>query len=437
MSASDPAGGDAGGAVPPAAGQAPFLDRLRGCIAQRQADGHSLALLLVDCGLIGRIDALWGYQAGDAVRARLAASVRAEVLRPGDFAGDFAGDFGRDDLACVLAAVDGPQLAQLAAEKLLRTMNAPLWLGEAEVYASPSVGIAMFPQTADSAESLLQQARSACDEACGLAGRIALYDGQPASRAQTLVEEGRLRSAIAEDTLELAFQPQFDLRFGQIMGAEAKLRWSDGNRALVSMRAAIAAAEAGGMVGKLVSALLNRALRNTSEFRQKAGLDLRIAINLPARSLLEPELPELVERALRTWSLRPGRLMIELEDLDTLHAHAQVRAAILRLHAMGVKLSLDDARAPLSCLFWLAALPFQELKLDLAIAPEWGAQARSEGVLRSLIELAHQLELAVVATCVADDAQAAKLAQLGCDFMQADFKGPPLDAEAFVARFAD
>lgn len=432
MNQADPAGLDAGSAAPLSAAEVPFLERLRRCLEQRNADGQSLALLLVDCGVIGRIDALWGYQVGDAVRARIVASLRAEVLRPDDF----AGELGRDDLACVLSVVEGPQLALLAAEKSRRTLNAPLWLGEAEIYASPSVGIAMFPGSADSAESLLRQARNACAAASGSSSHIALYDAGRNSRTSLLVEEGRLRSAIAEDALELVFQPQFDLRFGQIMGVEAMLRWRDGSRDLVPMRDAIAAAEAGGLVAKLISSLLNRALRNCSEFRQRAGLDLRIAINLPARGLLEPGLPELVERALRTWSLRPGRLVLEIEDLCALQTHAQAQEAILRLHEIGVKLSIDDASAPLSSLFWLATMPFQELKIDLSIARDWTGQARSEGVLRSLIELVHQLKLDVVAIAVADDAAAARLLELGCDFMQADFKGPPVDAEDFVARFA-
>jgi diguanylate cyclase len=433
LSPADPAGLDQACAAPVPAAEIPFLDRLRHCIEQRRADGQSLALLLVDCGVVGRIDALWGYQAGDAVRARIVASLRAGVLRPDDF----AGELGRDDLACVLSAVEGPQLALLAAEKSLRTMSAPLWLGEAEVYASPSVGIALFPATADSAETLLQQARSACAAAAGLSGHVALYDIGQISRESPLVEEGRLRSAIADDTLELVFQPQFDLRFGQMMGVEAMLRWRDGKRDLVSMRDAVAAAEAAGLVSKMISSLLNRALRNCSEFRQRAGLDLRIAINLPARGLLEPGLPELVERALRTWSLRPGRLVLEIEDVSALEAHAQAQAAILRLHQTGVKLSIDDPHASLSSLFWLATMPFQELKIDLSIARDWFGQARSEGVLRSLIELVHHLELHVVATAVADDAAAARLLELGCDFMQADFKGPPVDPEEFVVRFAD
>lgn len=190
------------------------------------------------------------------------------------------------------------------------------------------------------------------------------------------------------------------------------------------------------MVTKMISSLLNRALRNCSEFRQRAGLDLRIAINLPSRSLLEPGLPELVERALRTWSLRPGRLMLEIADIAVLQAHAEAQAAILRFHEIGVKLSIDDARAPLSSLFWLATMPFHELKIDMAIAREWAGEARSEAVLRSLFDLVHNLKLNVVAVGVADDAAAARLLELGCDFMQADFKGPPVNPEEFVNRFA-
>ena len=143
-----------------------------------------------------------------------------------------------------------------------------------------------------------------------------------------------------------------------------------------------------------------------------------------------------VERALRPWSWRSGRLILEIDDFPELQAHAQAQAAVLRLHEIGVKLSIDDARAPLSSLFWLASMPFQELKIDLSIARVWTGQTRSEGVLRSLIELVHHLKLDVVAVAVPDDAAAARLRELGCDFMQADFKGPPVDAEEFVARYA-
>lgn len=432
MSHAVPAGPDAGSPGPPPAAEPAFIDQLRRCIDERQADGQGVALLLVDCGLIGRIDALWGYQIGDAVRARIVSTLREQALRPGDF----IGDLGRDDLACVLASIEGPQMALLAAGKLLRTMNAPLWLGEEEIYASPAIGIAAFQGQMGNAESLMRQAKSACVAASALADHIALYDESQDSQATRLVEESRLRSAIAEDALELVFQPQFDLRFGQIMGVESMLRWGHGTRKPVSMRDAIAAAEAGGMVTKLISGVLNRALRNCSEFRQRAGLDLRIAVNLPARALLYAELPELIERALRTWALRAGRLVLEIDDILVLEKYPEAQAALRRLHEIGIKLSIDDSSAPLSSLFWLATMPFKELKIDLVMVADWMAHPRSESVLRSLIELAHQLELEVIGLGVQDDAAAARLGQLGCDFMQADFRGPPVDSEEFVVRFA-
>ncbi len=415
-----------------AAEEVPFIDRLRRSIEARRADGRSLALLLVDCGLIGRIDALWGFQIGDAVRARIIASLRADALR----ADDFVGALGRDNLACVLSSVESPQIAMLAAQKVLRTVNAPLWLGEEEIYAAPSIGIAIFPGRAGNAESMMRQAKVACIAARNAIDHIALYSEAQDSGVSGLVQESRLRSAIAEDELELVFQPQFDLRFGQIMGVEGMLRWRGAKRELVAMRDAFAAAEAGGLVPKLLSSVLNRALRNCSEFRQRAGLDLRIAINLPGRALLAPELAELVERALGTWALRAGRLMLEIGDIALLEEFPQARATIGQLDKLGVKLSIDDSHAPVSALFWLAALPFDELKVDLNRLSDWMGDARAEGVLKSLIDLAHQVKLDVTAIGVQGDAAAARLTELGCDFMQADFKGPPVDAEEFVVRFA-
>lgn len=428
-----PAAQDAPDVALSGATDVPFLDRLRDSIGQRRADGRSLALLLVDCGVIGQIDTQWGYHIGDAVRERIVASLRAEVLRPADF----AGELGRDELACALTEVEGPQLALLAAQKMLRTLNSPMFLGEEEIYAAPAVGIALFPEAADDAETLLRQAKNACIAARGQRERIALYTEELAVPASRLVEQSRLRTAIADDALELTFQPQYDLRFGQIMGIEAKLRWREGKRDMVRMRDAVAAAEAGGLVSKLISSLLNRALRNCSEFRQRAGLDLRIAINFPARVLLEPELAELVERALRTWSLRPGRLVLEIEDFSELQSQTQVRAVIQRLHEIGVKLSIDDTRVRLASLFWLATMPFHELKVDLSLVPGWSVEARAESVLRALVELAHQLKLDVIVVGAADEAAAARLQGMGCDFMQADYRGPAVDAEDFVARYAD
>jgi len=414
------------------AAEIPFLEALRGRVAERRADGRNLAVLLMKCGVMGQINALWGYQVGDAVRARIAASLRADVLRPDDL----VGDMGPDDIACVLSTVEGPAVALLAAEKILRVVAAPLWMGEEEIYTRPAIGIAMYPDHGDEAESLVQRAKSACVAARDIAGRIAVYAGDRENPGQArFMYENRLRTAVAEDALELLFQPQYDLRLGQIMGADSLLRGRDAKLGVVPAEDAFAAAESAGVVTELVSSILNRALRNVSEFRYSAGLDLRIGVNIPGRVLLHTELPEVVERALRTWSLRPGRLVIEIGETSVLRADAAARETLVRLKALGVKLSIDDAGQALSSLFWLATLPFQEIKIDVAAASDLADVQKSERILQSLIELAHHLRLDVVAVGVADDAAAGRLKELGCDYMQADYRGPALDPKGFVERY--
>ena len=387
-----------------------FIEQLHAALAERKADGQGLALLVVHFGLVGRADAHYGYEIGDAVRARLIATVRNDVLRPGDF----LGEFGRDQVACVLTPLADPQMALMAAEKLRRALHEPLWLGEDEVYASPAIGIATHSGDIDDARALMRQARTACVTAAELPDRIALYDVAQDGSAALLVREGRLRSAVAGDALEIVFQPQFDLRFGQIMGMESLLRWPDGTRDLVPMQDAIQAAEAIGIVDRLLSSVLNRALRNCAEFRQRAGLDLRA-----------------------------GRLMLEIEGIPLLQASAEACATLQKLYEMGVKLSIDDTGAPGSSLFFLATMPFHEMKIDLSGVTNLPQVETAEGetlprsgmVLKSLADLAHQLGIEVTVIGVPNEAVAGQLAALGCDFMQGDYRAAPADPEEFVRLY--
>jgi diguanylate cyclase (GGDEF)-like protein len=410
----------------------PFVAALRQKLAERQADGGTLAVLLIECGVIDQIDAVWGYHVGDAVRERVIASLQAGLLRPGDL----VGGMGRSDFACVLSPIEGPAVALLAAQKSLRALAAPFWIDEEEIHANPSVGIAMYPANGDQAEILLQRAKSACALAPNLTEHVADYtEGQEIPAAAKLVYENRLRTAVAEDALELAFQPQYDLRRGQVMGAEGLLCWRDFDLGIVNAEQAFAAAEAANKVPDLLSSILNRALRNVSEFRYSAGLDLRIGVKLPARALRYPELVDVVQRALGTWSRRPGTLILEIGETSVLGTDAVARDTLGRIKELGVKLSIDDPDMALSSLFWLAAMPFQEIKINVADMLDLDGAPKSVHILKSIIDLGHHLKLDVVAVGVADDATAARLKELGCDYMQADYKGPALGPKEFVERF--
>ncbi len=447
----DTAGAEPAAALPRTA----FTEAVEACLAARQEDGRGMAVLLVDCGLIGRIDAIWGYAVGDAVRQRYADSLIADVLRPGDQ----IGLMGRDELACLLATVDDPYVPLLAAEKILRALTAPLWMGEEEIYSHPAIGIASVPEDGSDAATLLQRARSASLQALQTRERISgCNEAGLKALESSLMIESRLRAAVQEDSFELYYQPQYDLRLGPIMAVQVHLAWRDPAAGLVVATQAYAAAESAGTSVTLLSSILNRSLRNVSEFRYSAGLDLLLGVPLPAFVLRNPDLPEVVERALGTWRLRAGRIVFQVSDTAILETDAACRDNLLRLKRLGVRLCLDDPGASLSSLAFLATLPFQEIRLDLsrmvsvaeaaeAAAPAAVAPAtarpntppppppKSERIPAAFISLAHQLSLEVVACGVPNEAASASLKELGCEYIQADFMGPALDADAFVSRF--
>lgn len=219
------------------------------------------------------------------------------------------------------------------------------------------------------------------------------------------------------------------------MGAEGLLRWRDPALGMIDAEQAFAAADAADKVADLVSSILNRALRNVSEFRYSAGLDLRIGVKLPARALRHTELLDVVQRALGTWSRRPGTLILGIGETSILGEEAITRETLGRLKELGVKLSIDDPGMTISSLFGLSGMPFQEIRIDVSAARDLAGAPKSEHILQSMIAMAHLLRLDVVAVGVADEAAAARLKELGCDYMQADFKGPALEPQQFVERF--
>jgi diguanylate cyclase (GGDEF)-like protein len=421
------------GARPDAAtGLARFVAQADACVAERQADGRQMALLFVDCGVVARIDSVWGYAVGDGVRDRLAARLRTEVLRPQDL----LGNPGRDEFACVLATVQSAGVATLAAEKTLRSLDQPLWVDVDELYARPAVGIAVLPEHGASAVALLQRARVACRAARERPERFAAYSAeQERPEAELLLYESRLRSAIAQDALDIVFQPQRDARTELIVGAGCQLRWRDASLGRVPVDKAIAAAESAGLVNEVTLWLVNGALRNCRQFRDAAGLDLRVGVTLSAKSLRQPDLPDFVASALKTWNLRPSRLALEITETAVLAGSLESVETLQRLREVGVRLCLDDPGAGYGALAWLSTLPFHEWRIDLATVGNIVDSPQHLAVVRCLTELAHRLRLDVLVAGVDDEASAERLKPLGCEVLQGALIGAPLEAPAFIRKF--
>jgi EAL domain-containing protein (putative c-di-GMP-specific phosphodiesterase class I) len=249
-----------------------------------------------------------------------------------------------------------------------------------------------------------------------------------------LVYENRLRAAIDQGALELVFQPQFRLADGAVVGVESLLRWKDSELGVVPPSQAIAVAESAGLMNEVTWWVLNNALRHCAEFRFR-GLDIRVGVNLSANNLREPDLLDFIDRALRTWGVPPANLVIEVTETAVLGAAEAISETFGRLKALGVRLSIDDFGTGYSSMNYLANMPFDEMKIDLSFVRDMVSVPAHERIVRSLIDLAHNLGLTVVAEGVENERTRARLAELGCDCIQGYFASEPLEPERLVATY--
>lgn len=405
----------------------PFVAELQAYIDARRAAGESSALVLVHCGVVERLDAAWGYAVGDAAHEFFASRLRAEALREQDL----LVDAGRDEFACALASVDDAGVALLAADKLLHALDAPLWVGEDEIFGSAAAGIVIVPAGSEDAATLLGHAKATCRVARDRPERVAVFAGSGDSpEVEQMRFQSRLRAAIVGESLEFLFRPQLDIRTGMIVGAECALGWADG---AVQARQAIAAAQLARNVNEATRWAIGGALRHCTELRQGCGIDLRVSINLSAKDLLLRELSESVLGLLKVWNLRPSRLALGISDTSVLPHQPEARDLLHALSTAGVRLGLDDPEAGLVALAQLESPVFAEFRLHPALLRDLPASARRQGIARAMIAMAHELRMEVLADGVDDAGTADCLKQLGCDILQGDHVGQLRDAKGFVS----
>jgi predicted signal transduction protein with EAL and GGDEF domain len=405
----------------------PPVAELQAFVDARRAGGEGFALLLADCGVVRRLDAIWGCAVGDAARDFFASRLRAEALRESDL----LLDAGRDEFACALEAVDNPDVARLAADKLLRALDAPLWVGEEEIYGDPSVGIVVVRAGDADAAALLGRAKAASAAARGRPERVAVLapesDGREAAGLQM---QSRLRAAIVQESMGFVFRPQLDIRTGVLVGAEGLLEWEEG---VMPVRDAIAAARPARRASEATRWAVGGVLRHCVELRQGCGVDLRVSLSLSAADLHSRELADSVLGLLKVWNLRPSRLALSITDAGVLSRRPEAAALLQALGTAGVRLGLDDPSAGLDVLAQPGAPAFVEFRLPPPLIGDLATSAPRQAIARALIVVAHELRMEVLADGVGDAETAACLKDLGCDILQGEHIGPPRDEQSFIA----
>jgi diguanylate cyclase (GGDEF)-like protein/PAS domain S-box-containing protein len=405
--------------------------RLEHALVQARREGTRVAVLFLDLDRFKNVNDSLGHPTGDcllkALTKRLASRLRDE---------DSFGRLGGDEFLIVLSHARRLESAASIARELISLLEEPFALENgSEIYVGVSIGISVYPQDGDKATQLIQHADAAMYQAKEQ-GRNTFRFYTPAltEAANRRIElESRLRRAVAQHEFVLHYQPQVSIEHGMIVGCEALLRWNDPDKGLVPPADFIPLAEETGLIIPLGEWLMQAACAQFRQWIDQGMTDICLSVNLSGRQLQHPEIVEVIGKNIRRHNLPAERLKLEITE-SLIMAHGEEAETLLRaIKSLGVKLSIDDFGTGYSSLAYLKRFPIDELKIDRSFVRDIPTDKDDTEIAATIIAMAKNLRLNVVAEGVETEQQAAFLAERGCDYYQGYLFSPALPAAEFEA----
>jgi diguanylate cyclase (GGDEF)-like protein len=403
-------------------------DRGERAITTARRHGGNVGLLLIDLDRFKDINDTLGHHQGDAL-LRAVATRLASVLR----ASDSVARLGGDEFAVLLPDLRvSDRAAATVAQKLLDALRQPFMVDELALEVDASIGIAVSTDHQADVDTLLQRADVAMYVAKQThAGAVEYASELDVNSTRRLALLADLRRAIEQRTLAVHYQPKVDLASGEVQGVEALVRWDHPQFGPIPPTEFIPLAEGTALIHSLTTLVLETALRQQRDWKA-GGHDLSVAVNLSARSLLDVDFPERVSALLTTHGVNPARLVLEITESTLMTDPARAQRVLRALDALGVRISIDDFGTGYSSLARLKELPVHELKIDRAFVTSMQTIHSDAVIVRSTIDLARNLGLAVVAEGVEDRSVLNELSDLGCDAAQGYYLSRPVPAAEFL-----
>lgn len=402
-------------------------DRLGRDIDRARAQHQPLALLTVNVDRFREINEVLGYRQGDALLGELAERLKRLTEPPAMVA-----RLGVDAFAILLPGA-GAERAEATAHELARVFDEPFELAGTRVEARASIGIALFPGHGAEAELLILRSDAAMYQAKRSHSGVAMFrgDAEPENRERlSLITD--LRRGIEADQLRLYCQPKVDIHSGTLCGAEALVRWLHPERGLIPPDRFVPLAEQAGLINALTYWVANAALSQCYAWRE-AGFELPLAVNLSARNLQDPRLFDRLDGLLTTWGAKPEWLQFELTESALMEDPAGALEILRQLNKLGFPLVVDDFGTGYSSLSYLQRLPIDAVKIDKSFVLAMPNDPDSGVIVRSTIEMVHNIGLEVVAEGTESQLIWNQLAGLGADVAQGSYISAPMPSDEFQA----
>ncbi len=406
-------------------------DSIETAISKTKDENGSFALLFMDIDRFREINNTLGHDNGDLILQQVGLRLRKVAEET-----DTVSRFGGDEFVVLLPGRDMEGATEVA-RKIIKIFEGAFSYGEYFLHINISIGIALFPGHAEDTHNLLRVAEIAMYVAkrseSGWAIYSSKYDQHSPARL-TLI--GELRNAIESGQLFLVYQPKVDLKSNQIVGVEALVRWQHPRLGVVPPDQFISAAEKTGMIRQLTLWVLEEVLKQSRIWHHE-GIEITISVNLSVRNLQAPRLTEQIAGLLSTWGVAPSRLRLEITESLIMFDPDRALEVLSALHREGIRFSIDDFGTGYSSLGYLKRLPVDEIKIDKSFVINMAEDENSAIIVRSVIDLAHNLGLQVVAEGVENKLVMDRLTSLACDSAQGYFIGRPSPVEGLTRVLMD
>lgn len=398
-----------------------FSDRLHQTIVDALPDQRTFSVMMMDLDRFKYVNDTLGHPIGDLLLREVAERLRTTL--PND--SDLVARLGGDEFAVLLPSHDAAGAERVGAQ-ILKALELPIMIEGQPVDVGASIGIVMFPHNGTDMNVLLRRADIAMYVAKRANSGVALYDQRhDQNSAERLSLMSELRQAVEHDQLMLHYQPKVDLATGTVRYVEALVRWDHPTRGYVPPDQFIPFAEQTGYIKAISHWVAEQAIRQCAAWRVE-GIELAVSVNVSARELMQASLPDTFSMLLRKYRVPPEMLWIEITESAIMDDPNHAIETLDRLHALGIRLAIDDFGTGYSSLSYLKRMPVDELKIDKSFVMGMTQHRDDETIVRSTIDLAHNMGLKVVAEGVESEVVMRRLAELRCDLAQGFHLSRPL-----------
>ncbi len=411
-----------------------FHSRLTDAIDQSERTGRLVGVMLLDLDYFKKVNDTLGHPAGDELLRQVSGRIK-DCLR----STDTVARLGGDEFAVIVTNAQEPVAITSIAERIVESLARSFDLDGQEVHTGTSVGITIYPHDRGQSDQLLRNADMALYRAKEEGrGTYQLYDNQMQEEVQARrLLESDLRRAMDREELRIVYQPQFDCRTGELVGAEALLRWRHPERGEVSPAEFIPVAESTRLIIPISEWVLASVCAQSQAWRQSGAAQICISVNISPLHFKQANLAEHIQAALTQADLEPRWLELEITEGVAMSEGSEAKRTLNELKALGIKLAIDDFGTGYSSLNRLKQFPVDRLKIDQSFVRDITTDWDDAAINSAVIQIGHSLNIKVIAEGVETKEQFEFLVEQGCNEAQGYLFSPPLDAEdfaAFVAR---